>query len=140
MTSSSGIDFNKLDERALWTYAGHHDIKNLLPNTRKEVLASACARHFNNWQVVDEDAVYRTFKQAKSGSAGREIGEPVRFRKRSRQLGEASYMHAKNAAPAPLSPSGRYVLKPGEKVAAKVIPVSLRSYKDVLHLPPYEHM
>jgi Sin3 binding region of histone deacetylase complex subunit SAP30 len=124
MTSSNGIDFNKLEERALWTYAGHHDIKNLLPNTRKEVLASACARHFNNWQV-DEEAIYRTFTDARrSGSAGREIGEPMKFRKRTRQLGEASYMHTKSTAPAPLSPSGRVMLKAGEKVAAKVIPVS----------------
>lgn len=121
--SNSGIDFSKLEDRALWNYVGHHDIQSVAPNCSKQALAAACARHFNTWQV-DESAVISVFRcVAQEDFPSREFGSGAhRFRKRSRPTNndDREVQDAVKVAPAPPSPP-RAIFRKGDKVAAKTI-------------------
>ncbi|KAG5187584.1 SGF29 tudor-like domain-containing protein [Tribonema minus] len=119
----SGIDFNKLTERSLLNYCGHHNIHTSvgLPAS-KQALAAACARHFRTWQIDEEDVLKAFSDHVSTGFASRELGGAVKFRKRARPGGDATQSSSKAARSPQSTSAGMSAMKPGEKVAARTNP------------------
>jgi hypothetical protein len=125
---SSLVAFSKLDERALWTYIGHHHVPGVKPHASRADLAVVCSRHFCTWQVDEESVLDNLVSSRSCGGTGvsfkREIGEPGRGRKRSLYEGEAGLMSPRSAKLSKnegIDSLGSLIA--GEKVAAKITQV-----------------